>query len=79
MAEAFVQFLLSRPGPGGLRPLRPALGRCDGGRGHGLTIYPPVEDLFTIDYFGGWEAATPAIFSRDDGVFTQALVDVQQK
>jgi sulfate/thiosulfate transport system substrate-binding protein len=38
--------------------------------------YPPVEDLFTITYFGGWDAATPAIFG-DNGVFTLTLARSQ--
>jgi sulfate/thiosulfate transport system substrate-binding protein len=38
--------------------------------------YPPVEDLFTITYFGGWDAATPDIFG-DNGVFTITLARSQ--
>ncbi len=76
-AEAFVQFLLSRPAQEifarhGLRSVDPAVAQATADQ------YPPVEDLFTIAYFGGWHAATPAIFG-DDGVFTRALVDVQSK
>lgn len=77
VAEAFVQFLLSQPAQEifaryGLRSVDPAVAEAT------AEQYPPVEDLFTIDYFGGWEAATPAIFG-DDGMFTQALVDVQSQ
>ncbi len=76
-AVAFVQFLLSRPAQEifaqhGLRSVDPAVAQATADK------YPPVEDLFTIAYFGGWEAATPAIFG-DDGVFTKALVEVQSK
>ena len=76
-AEAFVQFLLSRQAQEifaghGLRSVDPAVAQAT------ATQYPPVEDLFTIDYFGGWDAATPAIFG-DDGVFTRALVEVQSR
>jgi sulfate transport system substrate-binding protein len=39
--------------------------------------YPAVEDLFPIDYFGGWGEATPKYFG-DDGVYTQAIAEVQQ-
>ncbi len=77
LAEAFVQFLLSKPAQEifaqhGLRSVDPevALATADN--------YPPVEDLFTIEYFGGWDAATPAIFG-DDGVFTRALLEVQSR
>lgn len=77
VAEAFVQFLLSQPAQEvfaryGLRSVDAAVAEATAAQ------YPPVEDLFTIDYFGGWEAATPAIFG-DDGLFTQALVNVQSQ
>jgi sulfate/thiosulfate transport system substrate-binding protein len=76
-AEAFVQFLLSRQAQEifaehGLRSVDPAVAQATADK------YPPVEDLFTIEYFGGWDAATPAIFG-DDGVFTRALVEVQSR
>ncbi len=38
--------------------------------------YPPVEDLFTIDYFGGWGQVMDDIFS-ENGIFNQALITVQ--
>jgi sulfate transport system substrate-binding protein len=77
VAEAFVQFLLSKPAQEifaqhGLRSVDPEVAQATAAQ------YPPVEDLFTIDYFGGWEAATPTIFG-DDGVFTRALVEVQSR
>jgi sulfate/thiosulfate transport system substrate-binding protein len=34
--------------------------------------FPPVEDLFSVTYFGGWNAATPDIFG-DNGVFTLTM------
>ncbi len=77
VAEAFVQFLLSRPAQEifaqhGLRSVDPAVAQATADK------YPPVEDLFTIEYFGGWDAATPAIFG-DDGVFSKALLEVQSR
>jgi sulfate/thiosulfate transport system substrate-binding protein len=77
VAEAFVQFLLSQPAQEifaqhGLRSVDPVVAQATADK------YPPVEDLFTIEYFGGWDAATPAIFG-DDGVFTRALVEVQSR
>ncbi|MEN4100906.1 MAG: hypothetical protein ROW52_13375, partial [Anaerolineaceae bacterium] len=38
--------------------------------------YPPVEDLFTIAFFDGWDAATVDIFG-DQGVFTLTLARSQ--
>jgi sulfate transport system substrate-binding protein len=77
VAEAFVQFLLSQPAQEifaqhGLRSVDPEVAQATADK------YPPVEDLFTIEYFGGWDAATPAIFG-DDGVFSKALVEVQSR
>jgi sulfate transport system substrate-binding protein len=39
--------------------------------------YPPVADLFTIEFFGGWPQARRDIFS-ETGVFTIAIQEVQQ-
>lgn len=76
-AEAFVQFLFSKQAQEifaqyGLRSIDPEVAKATEDQ------YPPVEDLFTIDYFGGWEAATPAFFGAN-GVFTQALLEVQSQ
>jgi sulfate transport system substrate-binding protein len=38
--------------------------------------YPALQDLFTIDYFGGWSKATPDYFG-DQGIYTQAIAAVQ--
>jgi sulfate transport system substrate-binding protein len=38
--------------------------------------YPPVTDLFTVDYFGGWGSIMDEIFS-EDGVYNQAILNVQ--
>jgi sulfate transport system substrate-binding protein len=77
VAEAFVQFLLSKPAQEifarhGLRSVDPEVAQATADK------YPPVEDLFTIEYFDGWDTATPIIFG-DDGVFTRALVEVQSR
>lgn len=40
------------------------------------TEYPPVDDLFTIDYFGGWAQVMDEIFS-ENGIYNQAIVNVQ--
>jgi sulfate transport system substrate-binding protein len=38
--------------------------------------YPPIEDLFTIDDFGGWKEATPSFFG-DDGIFYKVFAQVE--
>ena len=38
--------------------------------------YPPVEDTFTIEEFGGWEKAAPDFFG-DSGIYTQVMAQVQ--
>ena len=39
--------------------------------------YPPVQDLFTVEFFGGWRAAVPAIFG-ERGVYSVAIGELQQ-
>lgn len=75
VADAFVQFLLSRQAQEifaqyGLRSVDPEVAKATEAQ------YPPVEDLFTIETFGGWAEATPRFFG-DDGIFTQALLEIQ--
>jgi sulfate transport system substrate-binding protein len=38
--------------------------------------FPPVEDQFTVEQFGGWSEARSAIFGNE-GLFTQILANVQ--
>ena len=77
VAEAFVQFLFTKEAQEvfakhGLRSLDPEVAKSTEAQ------YPAVSDLFTIgDQFGGWAEATPKYFG-DDGIYTQAIVDVQQ-
>jgi sulfate/thiosulfate transport system substrate-binding protein len=76
VAEAFVQFLFSKEAQEvfakhGLRSLDPDVAAST------KNQYPAVTDLFTIgDQFNGWEEATPKYFG-DDGIYTQAIIDVQ--
>ncbi len=75
IADAFVAFLLSRQAQDifaqhGLRSVDPEVAKATEAQ------YPPVEDLFTIEYFGGWSEATPKFFG-DNGIFTQALLQIQ--
>lgn len=75
VARAFVAFLFTRPAQEvfaefGLRSVDPDVANATADR------YPPVEDLFTVDYFGGWADIADTFFD-DDGIFTQAIARVQ--
>lgn len=75
VAEAFVEFLFSPEvreilALYGLRPVTPDVAAGSADR------FPAVEDLFTIEFFGGWPRAREEIFG-EQGVFNFALQDVQ--
>ena len=75
-AEAFVSFLFTKPAQEifarhGLRAVDPEVARAN------AEHYPPVEDLFTIEYFGGWDRATPDFFG-DQGIYTQTVAKLQR-
>jgi sulfate/thiosulfate transport system substrate-binding protein len=77
VAEAFLDFLFTPAAQQvlakyGLRSLDPEV------RVNTAETYPPVQDLFTVEYFGGWDTLVPEIFG-DSGVFTQTLARVQQR
>lgn len=74
-AEAFVEFLSTREAQEvfaryGLRSVDPEVAEAT------ASQYPPVEDLFTIEYFGGWDQAIPAFFG-DNGIYVQAVSKTQ--
>lgn len=74
-AEAFVSFLFSREAQEifaefGLRVPDPQVAEATADQ------YPPLEDIFTIEYFGGWVEATPAFFG-DEGIYTQTVAQTQ--
>jgi sulfate/thiosulfate-binding protein len=76
VAEAFVKFLFTPEAQTifaeyGLRSPDPEVAKATAAK------YPPVEDLWSIEYFGGWGEATPKYFG-DDGVYTTAIADIQQ-
>jgi sulfate transport system substrate-binding protein len=76
-AEAFVNFLHTLKAQEifaeyGLRSIDPDVVKATADR------YPPVEDLFTIEEFGGWSEATPAFFG-DEGIFIRAIANVQRR
>lgn len=76
VAEAFIEFLFSPQAQEvfarhGLRSVDPGVSQAT------ASQYPPVEDLFTIEFFGGWEKATPEFFG-DSGIYTQVVGRIQQ-
>ena len=75
VAEAFVDFLFTKEAQEifakhGLRSPDPEVAQATAAQ------YPPIEDLFTIDEFGGWKEATPTFFG-DDGIFYKIFAQVQ--
>ncbi|MCB9101911.1 MAG: sulfate ABC transporter substrate-binding protein [Anaerolineales bacterium] len=76
-AEAFVDFLMTPEAQEifaefGLRSVDPAVAQAT------AEHYPPVEDLFTIEEFGGWSQATPTFFG-DEGIFTRTISQLQRR
>lgn len=74
VAEAFVAYLMQRPAQEvfarhGLRSLDPDVATAT------RDLYPPVEDLFTVDEFGGWSRATSEFFG-ENGIYTRTMADV---
>jgi sulfate transport system substrate-binding protein len=77
VARAFVEFLHTDEAKelyadtGFLRPADPAqAAQGDGNR------FPAIEDLFTVEDFGGWDAIDGSVFG-EQGVFTQAFEAAQ--
>jgi sulfate transport system substrate-binding protein len=71
VAEAFIDFLWSEEAQRafakyGLRPVDPKIGEEVKGQ------YPPVEDLWKIDFLGGWKRVTDEIYGPQ-GVYTKAI------
>ena len=74
-AEAFVDFLFTKQAQEvfakhGLRSPDPEVAK------ETAAAYPPIQDLFSIDEFGGWKEATPKFFG-DDGIFYKVFGQVQ--
>ncbi|MCI0398924.1 MAG: sulfate ABC transporter substrate-binding protein [Chloroflexi bacterium] len=74
VAEAFVEFLYTKEAQEifaefGLRAVDPEVAEATADR------YPVLEDLFTIEQFGGWQEATPAFFG-DNGIYTLTVANV---
>lgn len=75
VAEAFIEYLFTPEAQQvfakyGLRSPDPEVAQTT------VDQYPPIEDLFTISHFGGWQDATPTFFG-ETGVFFQTLEQVQ--
>ena len=75
-AQAFVDFLLTKEAQEifakyGLRSVDPEVAKAT------ASQYPAVKDLFTIDYFGGWDKATPDFFG-ENGIYNKVISQVGQ-
>lgn len=75
VAEAFVDFLFTKEAQEifakhGLRSPDSEVAQAT------AEQYPPIEDLFTIEEFGGWNEATPTFFG-DEGIFYKIFAKVQ--
>ena len=75
VAEAFVDFVFSSQAQAiyadhGLRVVNPEVAAA------AESLYPPIDDLFNVAYFGGWEEIMKNIFS-EEGIYTQAILQVQ--
>jgi len=75
-AQAFVDFLFSKQAQEvfakyGLRSVDPEVAKAT------ASQFPNVKDLFTIEYFGGWDKATPDFFG-DNGIYNKVISKVQQ-
>jgi sulfate/thiosulfate transport system substrate-binding protein len=76
VAEAFVQFLYSREAQDifaqhGLRVVNPEAAAAS------VSSYPEVEDLFTIEYFGGWDAVMVDYFGPE-GIYNAVIMQVHR-
>jgi sulfate transport system substrate-binding protein len=74
-AEAFLVFLTSPQAQEvfaryGLRSVDAGVAKSSAAQ------YPAINDLFTIEYFGGWSAAVPVFFD-EGGVYSQAVTQNQ--
>lgn len=75
VAEAFVEFLYTQEAQEifaqhGLRVVNTDVAMANEAQ------YPRVPDLFTVDYFGGWDDIMIDIFG-ENGVYTQAILQIQ--
>ncbi|MFY9610342.1 MAG: sulfate ABC transporter substrate-binding protein [Blastocatellia bacterium] len=76
VAEAFINFLWSEEGQRGfarygLRPVDPNISA------EVQTQFPPVEDLWKIDYLGGWKRVTEEIYGPQ-GVYSRMTDELRK-
>lgn len=76
VAEAFVNFLATPEAQQvfarhGLRSVDPDVAKGTAAQ------YPALEDMFTIDFFGGWAKATPDFFG-ETGIYNQVINEVHK-
>ncbi|HXG63771.1 MAG TPA: sulfate ABC transporter substrate-binding protein [Blastocatellia bacterium] len=76
VAAAFIDFLWSKEAQRayaryGLRPLDPEVAK------EVQAQYPPVADLWKIDYLGGWKRVTQDIYGPQ-GVYTKVIQELQE-
>ncbi|HEY0733670.1 MAG TPA: sulfate ABC transporter substrate-binding protein [Herpetosiphonaceae bacterium] len=75
VADEFVKFLYTEEAQTifakyGLRSLDKEVAQAT------TAQYPAVEDLWTVQEFGGWSKVTPDFFG-DTGIYTKAIAEVQ--
>jgi sulfate transport system substrate-binding protein len=76
LAEAFVEFLYTQKAQEifakyGLRSVDPEVSKSTSDH------YPVVQDLFKVEYFGGWEQIIPTFFG-EQGIYTLTVAKVQR-
>jgi sulfate transport system substrate-binding protein len=76
VAEAFVEFLFTREAQEiyaqhGLRVVNPEAAAAS------ASLYPPVEDLFTVVYFGGWDVIMVDFFGPE-GIYNNVILQVHR-
>jgi sulfate transport system substrate-binding protein len=76
VAEAFIEFLYSKEAQEifaahGLRVVNEEVAIST------KSQYPDIEDLFTVEFFDGWDSIMIEIFG-EEGVYTQTILEVQE-
>lgn len=76
VAEAFVEFLYTKQAQDifaqhGLRVVNPESAAA------AAALYPEVADLFTIEYFGGWDTVMVDYFGPE-GIYNQVILQVHR-
>jgi sulfate transport system substrate-binding protein len=79
VAEAFVDFLHSDEA----KELYTTVGflrstdQKEAQKGGTDVGFEPVEDLYTVEDLGGWDALNEQVFAEDGGLFTEAFAEAQ--